>query len=517
MHADVQPGAPAGQAHATREHIRVTLLFGLIVVSILAITWPIIQGMADTWKNSSTYGHCYLVIPVAIWMVWRKSASLASAPLIPFLPGLAVVAAVGFVGLLGELASAAVVTQFAAVGMVAATALTVLGRRWTCHLAFPLGFLFFAVPFGEGLLPVLMEWTATVTVWALRATGIAVYREGNYFVVPSGSWSVIEACGGVRFLIAALVTGCIFAWLQYRAPLKRLVFVSLALIAALFANWLRAYGMVLIGHLSDNRIEIARYHSAWGWLIFGAVMFGLFAFAMRWSDKEIATWSPAQVNGETTAGDRSIATALIASLLTIAAWPAAASWIESHADVNPLQIEAIAPREGWQPAPTAAGDWKPELVAPSAVDVQTFVLNEHVVSIYRGIYGSQRQGSELVNAMNRIAGTDSGSWRVIESGTAEIELNGVPTLIRSAVVRGAVGQFLVWHWYQLSGLATASDFRVKARLAVLRLTGASDAGVWVAIYTPVRDDINAGGRRLNEFVGAMSQSINTALETTINR
>ena len=40
---------------------------------------------------------------------------------------------------------------------------------------FPLGFLFFAVPFGDFLLPVLMQWTADFTVLALRATGIPVY------------------------------------------------------------------------------------------------------------------------------------------------------------------------------------------------------------------------------------------------------------------------------------------------------------------------------------------------------
>src|SRR5678816_4685926 len=87
---------------------------------------------------------------------------------------------------------------------------------------------FFAVPFGEGLLPILMEWTADVTVGALRVTGIPVYREGNYFVLPSGAWSVVEACSGVRYLIAAFMVGCIFAWLHYRTSIKRVVFVCLA-------------------------------------------------------------------------------------------------------------------------------------------------------------------------------------------------------------------------------------------------------------------------------------------------
>ena len=243
-----------GRAVVTKQRAWVTLLFALIIASVLILLWPTTRSMVEIWQQSSAYGHCYLVIPIAIWMAWRESAALASVPLRPFWPGLVVVAATGFAWLLGELASVAVVTQFAVIGMVAATVLTVFGRTWARRLAFPLGFMFFAVPFGEGLLPILMEWTADVTVGALRVSGIPVYREGNYFILPSGAWSVVEACSGVRYLIAAFMIGCIFAWLHYRASMKRVVFVGLALAVALVSNWLRAYSIVLLGHVSNNRL-----------------------------------------------------------------------------------------------------------------------------------------------------------------------------------------------------------------------------------------------------------------------
>jgi len=518
MHADVQPGMPVGHASATRERVRATLLFALIVFLVLAIMWPITQAMVDTWQHSSTYGHCYVVIPVAIWMAWRESAALAFAPLKPFWPGLAVVAVVGFTGLLGELASAAVVTQFAAVGMAVAAVLTVFGWRWAYQLAFPLGFLFFAVPFGDGLLPLLMEWTADVTVWALRVTGIPVYREGNYFVVPSGSWSIIEACSGVRYLIAALMTGCIFAWLQYRAPIRRIVFVLLALSAALFANWLRAYSIVLMGHFSANWVGTGADHNWWGWLVFGAAMFALFYVGMRWTDKKDASRLQLAARGSAPAGSGyAVAVSLAACLLLVAAWPAAAARIESHVDTRPIVIEAIAPRDGWQVAPTGAGDWTPELVAPSAVDVQSFVRAGTTVGVYLGVYRNQRQGAELIYTMNQIVSSQSKRWRMTESGTSQVRLNGEPTLIRTAAARGASGQVLIWHWYWLVGRTTSSDLRVKLQLALQRLTGASDTAAWVAIYTPIGDDASAGERRLAAFVEAMSGPIDAALATTAGR
>jgi len=295
MDADARPGMQTGRGLVTRQRTWVTLLFTLIGASILILLWPTTRSMVEIWQQSSAYGHCYLVIPIAIWMAWRESAAFASVPLTPSWLGLVVIAATGFVWLLGELASVAVVTQFAAIGMVVATVVAVFGWTWARRLAFPLGFLFFAVPFGEGLLPVLMEWTADVTVGALRVTGIPVYREGNYFILPSGAWSVVEACSGVRYLIAAFMIGCIFAWLHYRASIKRVVFVCLALAIALVSNWLRAYAIVLLAHLSNNRLGTGVDHNLLGWVIFGAAMFGMFAIGLRWADSHTDSASqPAQ-------------------------------------------------------------------------------------------------------------------------------------------------------------------------------------------------------------------------------
>jgi EpsI family protein len=148
------------------------------------------------------------------------------------------------------------------------------------------------------------------------------------------------------------------------------------------------------------------------------------------------------------------------------------------------------------------------------VDVQAFVRGGGSVGVYLGVYRGQKQGSELVNALNQIV---SKRWRLVESGTLGVRLNGEKTQIRTALVRDRSGQFLIWHWYWLDGQTTSSDVRAKVQLAAQRLTGASDTAVWVAIYTPVEDDVDAGARRLSKFVEAMSAPIDNALETTAKR
>ena len=255
-----------------------------------------------------------------------------------------------------------------------------------------------------------------------------------------------------------------------------------------------------------------------GWVIFGAAMFGMFAIGLRWADAQHASEPVPVKHGFAGSGaTHAVFLVLAASLLTVAAWPVAAEWVESRVDTRPVRVEAIGARGGWQTSAVQPGEWKPELVAPTAVDLQAFTREGTIVGVYLGVYRGQKQGSELVNTLNQIVKTDSKQWRLISSGTATVRLNGEPTLVKTAVVRGANEQFLIWQWYWLGGTSTSSDVRAKIQLAWQRLIGASDTATWVAIYTPVGDDISVGARKLNAFVEAMSGSIDDALEATARR
>jgi exosortase len=139
--------------------------------------------------------------------------------------------------------------QFAFTGMLVAGVPAILGWAVARQILFPLAFLFFAVPFGEFMTPFLMQATADFTVGALRFTGIPVYREGQQFVIPTGRWSVIEACSGIRYLMASFMVGSLFAYLNYRSAWKRALFAIAALVVPVLANWLRAYIIVMLGHL----------------------------------------------------------------------------------------------------------------------------------------------------------------------------------------------------------------------------------------------------------------------------
>jgi exosortase A len=189
--------------------------FPVVVVYLLLLTaffYDTVESMVSIWSRSETFTHAFLILPISIWLGWEKRAHLKAMTPEPSWQGMAVLFAVGFLWLFGYLVDALVVQQLAWVAAFVAGVWAILGNRTTWVIAFPLAFLIFMVPFGEDLVPGMMEFTADFTIGLIRLTGIPVYREGLFFTLPSGNWSVVEACSGIRYLIASVTLGCLYSY-----------------------------------------------------------------------------------------------------------------------------------------------------------------------------------------------------------------------------------------------------------------------------------------------------------------
>ncbi|WP_296900236.1 exosortase A [Thiohalocapsa sp.] len=320
----------------------------LVTVSFHHTAWSIVS----IWERSETYAHGYLIIPISLWLVWEKRTGLSQLapqptpwPLLLFMP-------LGFGWLLGNLVDTLVVQQFAYVGLLVVSIWAVLGHRVTRYLLFPILFLFFGVPVGEGLVYPMMNFTADFTVGMLKLTGIPVYREGTFFTIPSGQWSVVEACSGMRYLIASVTLGVLFAYLTYTLWWKRLLFVVFSIFVPIIANGFRAYMIVMIGHLSDMKLAVGVDHLIYGWVFFGIIITIMFLVGSIWRDPAAALPQPAPSRVQPI--DRRGALRLL-SVMAVAAlfWPVAAWALSDHGGkVAPVEVQA--PRApGWTLMPGA--------------------------------------------------------------------------------------------------------------------------------------------------------------------
>ncbi|MGC1817908.1 MAG: exosortase A [Casimicrobiaceae bacterium] len=491
---EVLRGTPANPAWRTALPALVAVL-----ALIVAAYFDTAAGIVAIWARSETFAHGFVVAPISLWLIWRIRDRLRPLEPRPSWLVLALIAAAGFVWLLGNVGAVNVVSQFAFVSMLVLAVPAMLGIRVTRAMLFPLGFLFFSVPIGEFLLPTLMLHTADFTIAAVRASGVPVLREGlQVFSVPNGRWSVIEACSGVRYLIASVVVGTLFAYLNYTTMWRRFAFVAVSIVVPIVANWVRAYMIVMLGYLSDNRIATGVDHIIYGWVFFGLVMLLMFWIGARWQEPEHAAPSPASagvakpapVEGGTQRGR--IWGAAIATMAMTAFWPAANWAIERNAS-DPSATLGVIEVPGWQAMPAPQGSFTPHYLNPSAVRQEILRKDGEEVGLYVAYYRGQNDSHKLVSSENVLLRADDKVWRTIENGAQTMDIGGATLPVVSTRIKDTLGRTIeARQWYWIDGTLTTSDPIAKARVAWLRVTGRSDDSAEIVVYAPAGEGMRTG-------------------------
>jgi exosortase A len=427
--------------------------------------------------------------------------------------------------LLGDMAGVNVVAHLAVTALLILVVPAMLGSAIARQLAFALGFLFFMVPVGDFLMPVLMQWTADFTVFAVRASGVPVYREGLQFVIPSGSWSVVEACSGIRYLIASVMVGTLFAYLNYRSLRRRLLFCGIAVLVPVVANWLRAYMIVMIGHLSDNQLAVGVDHLIYGWVFFGVVIMLMFFIGARWSEAPVQG-APAPMGSRgsegrsTTAANGWLLTAAIAGVIAaphLALWRVAGQ----GGAAQPLQL-ALPELTGRPDAAESAPLLDPVFVGPVAQASRDYAAEGGSVTLHVAYYRQQGYGRKLASSANMLVTPDDRRWNHVASGEVSLPVNGERLVLRTAELVGgdwrqssAVPRLDVRQIYWAGGRFTTSGQWATVLSVASRLAGDGDDAATLTFYT--QGDVAQTTPRLHSFIAAHLPAIRSRLQQIAGR
>jgi len=486
----------------------------LAIVSLLAIYYETLYSMLIIWRNSETFAHCFLIFPISLYLVWQRRAVLVGmVPRADYRP-LIIFASLGFGWLLANLADVKVIQQFALVAMIPLLVWILLGWRVVSEIAFPLAFLLFSVPFGEFLMPRLMDFTADFTVGMLTLTGMPVYREGNYFSIPSGDWSVVEACSGLRYLIASITLGSLFAYFNFKSPLRRTLFTILSIVVPIIANGFRAYMIVMIAHLSNMTLAMGVDHFIYGWVFFGIVMALLFWAGSWWSDAsdlpETAEMSPSI---QADWGQSRILVAALSALAISLLWPARAAYIDnaSAAQTAPVELALPEPKAPWrQVAPMT--NWEPRYIGANTQRQASYTNGDHTVAVFFEYYRTQEQGKELINSQNVLATTKDPNWKMLGESLSPIKLAGQEFNVLQGRLQAARQNLLTWRWNWIAGKYTANDYWAKIYQARNRLFGFEDDEAAIILAIESSEGVPGARLALQSFVDAMLPSIEQSLK-----
>jgi exosortase len=297
----------------------------------------------------------------------------------------------------------------------------VLGPRLWCRLAGPLLYLYFLVPFGAFLTPKLQDFTTAFVARGLPLLHIPAYITGYTIEIPEGTFLIAEACAGLRFLIAAMAFGCLYALLMYRSALRRALFVGVSVIVPIIANGLRALGIVALGHYLGSAGAVEADHVLYGWIFFSIVILILGILGLPFREDLYQAPTPLASRVQPANHVRQALSGAAGLIVLAAIGPAIAASIDRAAGLDvAVRLPSFVPAVGCkaEPAPLTIG-----LAAPGRMVVQRYDCGDGPVTLAAEVFSPRTTLRRLATEQLRLTGLLTGddveeSWLTVQNSSA---------------------------------------------------------------------------------------------------
>jgi EpsI family protein len=362
--------------------------------------------------------------------------------------------------------------------ILCAALIAALGWRGGRALAAPVAYLYFALPVWAVLTPVLQSLTVHATSTLLRVGGVPAFIEGDFVTVPAGVFEIAGGCAGTSFLVVALATAALFAFVERVPRRATLSLFAAAAAMAIVLNWVRVTTIIVIGNATAMNTPLVDDHYALGWWLFAAGLVPLFLYARR-----VAAATPATRRGSPPAVPAGTAIARVSPALAVLA--AGPLWTAFAVDpIGAVPVLSAPEVRGWTQEPSS-GAWRPVFPGAAATLARTYRAGPRSVDVFAAFYGRQRPNAKLVGHSSDLGGA---GWAY--SPRAVPEIGDHRDVARGTLVAPDGRRRAIWSWYEVRGERVLSPIAVKWREAAGVLGLPARSGV-VALSADCRPDCDA--------------------------
>ena len=248
------------------------LTVGPVIIGMVVVYLPMLRKLIYDWGHDDNYSHGFLIIPIAVYLVWERRDELLAARPSPSALGLVVVAVSLMMLVAGQLGAELFLTRLSLIGVLAGAVLFLYGWEHLRVVWFPVAFLLLMIPipaiiFNQIAFP-LQLLASRFGETVLRLFNIPVLREGNVMTLANTQLEVAEACSGIRSLISLLTLGIVYGYFTDKRFLVRLVIALSTIPVASVANGLRVAGTGIAAYHYGDEAAQGFFHEFSGWVVF---------------------------------------------------------------------------------------------------------------------------------------------------------------------------------------------------------------------------------------------------------
>jgi exosortase B len=256
----------------------------VLAVSFLAAYTPTILSLIDGPWQTEQEGHGPLIIAASLWLVWQSRERLRSTKISPapvtgwvvLLLGLALM-------FLARTQAILTVETFSMLPVISGCVLLAMGWPSFRVLAFPIGFLFFAVPMPDTLIDAatvpLKVFISDQVTSILYAAGYPIAQNGVMIMIGSYQLLVKDACSGMNSIFALSAIGVFYAYaFRWEQKIRSLLLLAAIVPITIVANFVRVITLVLIAYYAGPDLLEGALHDLTGIGLFIVAVVLLFLF-----------------------------------------------------------------------------------------------------------------------------------------------------------------------------------------------------------------------------------------------
>jgi len=225
-----------------------------------------------------------LIIAAALWLVWQsreklKVTTISPAPVVGWttlLAGLVLM----FLGRTQGVLPAEVISV---IPVIIGCVLVSVGWPMLRVLAFPIGFLFFAVPAPDWAIDAatvpLKVFISDLVTRELYAAGYPIAQNGVMIMIGSYQVLVKDACSGMNSIFALSAIGVFYAYaFRWENKLRSILLLAAIIPVTIAANFIRVIALVLIAYYGGVDLLESTLHDLTGIGLFVVAVVLLFLF-----------------------------------------------------------------------------------------------------------------------------------------------------------------------------------------------------------------------------------------------
>ncbi len=136
-----------------------------------------------------------------------------------------------------------------------------------------------SLPLWADVVPTLVALASIVVGEWVRWFGMTALIEGSSITLPYGRLLIADGCSGIRYFAISILLAMMTSILNDYRWKGWIITVSVAVVLALLANWVRITILVVVAYETNMESELLTDHEMMGWIVFAAFVFPALHFS----------------------------------------------------------------------------------------------------------------------------------------------------------------------------------------------------------------------------------------------